>query len=256
MTFDQRVQAIQGFGFTHRQAAFLATVMLHAGVCMPRQYTSFCGIKWGHNARDFFGRLTARGYATAHHCWRQGGAFYHVHHKGLYAAIREPDNRHRRRITIPRAAERLMILDIVLQRRDVEWIATEREKTEYFVGRRQLQLTELPSISFGRGDRKTVRYFTEKLPIGRGPRYEEVVFVYLVTSADTGGLERFLAAHRMLFRRLRCWTLRLVFPRFLSAVERRFETSATVLSRPPCDHRPSRSFVGSAMRDEASNRVA
>ena len=232
MTFDERVQAIHGYGFTQRQAAFLTTVMLHAGVCMPRHYTSFCGIKWGHNARDFFSRLTSQGYATAHHCWRQGGAFYHVHHKGLYRAIGEPDNRHRRRISIPRAAERLMILDVVLAHRDVQWLATEREKTEYFVATRGLPHEDLPSASFGSGDQQTVRYFTEKLPIGRGPRYDEVVFLYLVTSADTAGFERFLSAHRVLFRRLRCWTLRLVFPRFLSSLEATFERTATALFAP------------------------
>jgi hypothetical protein len=232
MTFDQRVQAMQSFGFTHRQAAFLTTVMLHSGVCMPRQYMSFCGIKWGHNARDFFGRLTSRGYATAHHCWRKGGAFYHVHHKGLYRAIGEPDNRHRRRISIGRAAERLMILDVVLSHPDVEWLATEQEKVGYFLVTRSVLQTDLPSISFGQGDRQTVRYFTEKLPIGCGPRYEEVVFVYLVTSADTGCLERFLSAHRRLFSRLRWWTLRLVFPRHLRWAQGRCEAVAMRLFAP------------------------
>src|SRR5262245_14093691 len=100
MMFEQRVQAVSEYGFTPRQAAFLTTVMLHAGVCLPRQYTTFCGIVFGHTTRDFFAQLTARGFATAHPCWRRGGTFYHVHHKGLYRAIGEPDNRHRRRLTI------------------------------------------------------------------------------------------------------------------------------------------------------------
>ena len=34
MTFDERVQAVGKFGFTDRQARFLVTVMLHAGVCV------------------------------------------------------------------------------------------------------------------------------------------------------------------------------------------------------------------------------
>ena len=36
MTFDERVTPSQK-GFTERQARFLTTVMLHAGVCVPRQ---------------------------------------------------------------------------------------------------------------------------------------------------------------------------------------------------------------------------
>ena len=35
MTFDERVQAVAKKGFTDRQARFLVTVMLHAGVCRP-----------------------------------------------------------------------------------------------------------------------------------------------------------------------------------------------------------------------------
>jgi len=38
-----RVDAVAARGFTERQARFLATVMLHAGVFVERQYCSRCG---------------------------------------------------------------------------------------------------------------------------------------------------------------------------------------------------------------------
>ena len=38
MTYEARVQAVIDFGFTERQARFLVTVMLHSGLCVPRQY--------------------------------------------------------------------------------------------------------------------------------------------------------------------------------------------------------------------------
>src|SRR5260370_754522 len=38
---DNRVKAVAEFGFTERQARFLVTVMLHSGLCVPRQYASF-----------------------------------------------------------------------------------------------------------------------------------------------------------------------------------------------------------------------
>jgi hypothetical protein len=44
MTFDKGVQAVAEKGFTERQARFLTIAMLHAGVCVPRQYARFCGI--------------------------------------------------------------------------------------------------------------------------------------------------------------------------------------------------------------------
>ena len=50
----------------------------------------------------------------------------------MYEAIGEPDNRHRRPLPLSRAVERLMVLDAVLGQRDLQWLATEREKVAYF----------------------------------------------------------------------------------------------------------------------------
>jgi hypothetical protein len=38
-------------GITERQARFLVNVMLHAGVCVPRQYATFCGIVHGSRGK-------------------------------------------------------------------------------------------------------------------------------------------------------------------------------------------------------------
>ena len=62
MTFDERVHAVEQEGFTERQARFLTTVMLHAGVCVPRQYARFCGIVYGAKTRKFFDKLVRLRY--------------------------------------------------------------------------------------------------------------------------------------------------------------------------------------------------
>jgi len=219
MTFDDRVSAVAGYGFTPRQAAFLATVMLHSGVCMPRHYTKFAGIAFGHNTRDFFTKLTREKFATAYECWRRQGTYYHVHHKGLYRAIGEPDNRHRRRPTIPRTAERLMLLDVVLDRPEITWLATETDKVAHCVHSLGLKREDLPSLTFEQGGSKTVRYFTDKLPIGLGATSDELRFVYLVTDPNPDSVRRFMRSHRTLFERLNRWTLSLFFPGYLSAAE-------------------------------------
>ena len=54
MTFEERVKAVAEFVFTERRARFLVTVMLHSGVCVPRQYASFAGTTYGHNVTKFF----------------------------------------------------------------------------------------------------------------------------------------------------------------------------------------------------------
>jgi hypothetical protein len=178
-------------------------------------------------------KVTAHRFATAHRCWRRGGTFFHVHYKGLYRAIGEPDDRHRRRLTIPRAIERLMLLDVVLEQTDVAWLATEREKVQYFVSEHQCELRDLPCLRFGEGSRQTVRHFTDKLPIGRRHDDQGVVFVYLVADPKTTPFRRFLASHLRLFHRLRRWTLQLVFPRFLAPSQARFERVANDLFAPP-----------------------
>lgn len=216
MTLEERCAAVASYGFTSRQAAFLTSVMLHAGVCLPRQYTAFAGIVFGQKTRDFFDRLTQKRYATAYPCWRGTGRVFHVHHKGLYRAIGEADNRHRRPATVARAVERLMVLDAVLSDRQTTWLATEREKVSYFVQRHGLDSTELPRLVFvQRGDR-TVRNFPHKLPIGVVAA-DQIVFVYVVTDSTGREFRTFLSAHRQLLQRLRCWTLRLVFPAALLA---------------------------------------
>ena len=65
MSHAERVAQIRGrFGLTERQAGFLVTVMLHAGVCVARQDSVFARIKYGEPMRTFFQTLQARRFAT------------------------------------------------------------------------------------------------------------------------------------------------------------------------------------------------
>lgn len=64
LSFDDRVKDVADLGLPDRQARFLVTVMLHAGVCVPRQYARFAGTAYGHTVNDFFDKIVLRGYAT------------------------------------------------------------------------------------------------------------------------------------------------------------------------------------------------
>jgi len=211
MTFADRAASVATYGFTPRQAAFLTTVMLHAGVCVSRQYTAFAHVVFGQNTRDFLKHLTEGRFATAHACWRGAGRIYHVHHKGLYRAIGEPDNRHRRPATLGRALERLMVLDVVLAAPELTWLGAEREKVAYFIDRRQLSAEDLPALVFSQGGARTVRHFPDKLPIGLGSG-DDVIFVYVVTDPAGREFRAFLNSHRRLLQRLHRWTIRLAVP--------------------------------------------
>ena len=125
----QRAKVLVPFGLTERQAGFLATVMLHSGVFVGRQYAAFAGITHGRRVHDFIEKLLTRRLVTAIELGSTGRTrIFHVHHKPLYAAIGEPDNRNRRRVTIDRVIERLMMLDGVLADRSVTWLGSERKK--------------------------------------------------------------------------------------------------------------------------------
>ena len=193
------------FGFTERQARFLATVMLHSGVFVGRQYAAFAGITHGQKVHDFIEKLLIRKFVTPIELGSTGRTrIFHVHHKPLYAAIGEPDNRNRRRVTIDRAIERLMILDGVLADRSVTWLGSEREKRRYFKQRlgEDLRDDEYPRLVFGKRPNVTVRYFPDKLPIGYDGDHRRHVFMYLARSPSPMDFRVFILRHLELLNAL------------------------------------------------------
>jgi hypothetical protein len=224
-----RVNSIAAFGFTDRQARFLVTVMLHSGVFVGRQYCAFAGITHGQKVHDFVEKLLAKRFATATTFGRQQrGRIFHVQHKPLYAAIGERDNRHRKPVPIPRAIERLMILDGVLADPTLLWLGTEREKRRYFIGRlgTRLEVHEYPRLVFGTAPNTTIRYFPDKLPIGVDAEGRRHVFLYLPTSPTPMDFRLFLLRHAELFHALGLWTIRVLSPRPFKWVVTSFEAAA------------------------------
>ena len=177
MTFEERVQAMIDHGFTERQAGFLTTVMLHAGVCLGRQYCAYAGIVRGQKVHDFFRDLVANNHVSVYSRAHRKTHLYHVHAKTLYRAIGEPNNRHRRPVPLSRAIERLMVLDGVLADRRHRWLAT-----------------------------------AEKLPIGIDPDGRRHVFIYLVTRRLPIDFRVFLHRYGNLLRTLPAWTVRVLVP--------------------------------------------
>ena len=98
-------------GFTERQARFLALVLEHSGVCVPRQYRASSGIAHGRHVHAFFAKLIVGGFATtdlaapAH-----AGRIYHVQYKPWYRAVGEAGHRHRKPMSVGRAVGCLLLL--------------------------------------------------------------------------------------------------------------------------------------------------
>lgn len=225
MTLAERTAAIAALGFTDRQARFLVTVLLHSGVCLERQYCMFAGIQHGQKAHDFFAALIRRRMATAQTVGHRRTRLFHVHRRSLYAAIGEPHSRLRRPAPVPRAIERLMVLDAVLAHPDTTWLATERDKVTHFTHllHTRVERAWWPQLRFGTGTATTTRYFPDRfpigLPVGGGPH----VFTYLVTRPAPVDFRAFLRRHSGLWGGLPSWTLRLLVPGHFGTAVRRYD---------------------------------
>jgi hypothetical protein len=260
---EERTEAVSAFGFTPRQARFLVEVLIHSGVFVERQYCSFAGIPHGQKTTDFLRRLVERGYARpivtgALH----RGRMFHLHHKPLYAAIGQTDNRHRKSMTVGRMIERLMVLDAVVADRNFTWLGTESDKRSYFMRRLQgrVELHEFPRLTFGSGADVTHRYFPDKLPIGVQKDRTDHVFLYLVTSPLPMDFRLFLLRHSELLRPLYRWTVRvLVPPPFVHAIRVFGHAARETLAMPlePSTAEDLRSFFGErSHRQETLPRIA
>jgi hypothetical protein len=209
MTFHERATAIAKLGFTERQARFLATVMLHSGVCAPRQYATFCGIVHGQKTRKFFAKLVRLGHASMYDCRHNRAGIYHINGASLYRSIDDAQSRLRRPLTLSHAIRRLMLLDGLVESLEMVWLPTADDQAAHLLTLTSIEREDLPHATVGEGDKRTVKYFPERLPIGIDPEGRGVL-VYLVTEPSLDEFRIFLERHAPLLRALRAWALRIV----------------------------------------------
>ena len=239
MNINDAVQAIASKGFTERQARFLVLVMRHSGVCVMRQYAAFAGIVFGEKTRRFFDKLVTRDFASTYDCSHNRARIFHVRHRALYEAIGEPDSRLRRPPAVPRALERLMLLDAVLVEPDIVWLSTPDEKVAHLTTLTAISPDDLPHVTVataGVGAERQVRLFPDRLPIGVHPE-GRVVFVHLVSDPLHEDLRGFLQRHAAMLSRLPAWTVRIVLPPHLGSSANHWRQAAwnhlaTPLSEP------------------------
>ena len=178
MTFEERVQAVAAEKFGPAEAGLLTArrrsswplVMLHAGVCMKRQYLTL------HRTAVRAGRAgllpptrgrrpgdALRGDARA----RRGCTTCII--GGCTPRIGEPHSRLRKPVAVGRAMERLMVLDAVLRapRRD---LARDRGREAGSTSPQRLGTGRAARVVAARHVRRRAaalvrRYFAERLPI-------------------------------------------------------------------------------------------
>jgi hypothetical protein len=189
-----------------------------------RQYSSFAGIVFGQKTRKFFANLVRLGFVSTYDCAHNRGRVYHVRHRAIYEAIGEPDSRLRRPPGVPRALERLMLLDAILENPESIWMSSSTEKLGYLASR-GISADDAPHVSIRQGDQRQVRHFPDRLPIGVHPS-GHVVFVYLHADPLQDEFRNFLQRHAPLLERLPAWTIRIVVPPHLGDVPDRLQKNA------------------------------
>lgn len=195
---------LERFGYTSRQAAFLALVARHGGYFLRRQYVAFTRHSHGLATVRFLRHLIERHHARA--LTTPDGAVFHLCARPLYAALGEEHNRNRRAADWESVSRKLLTVDFVLSHRDDTFYATETEKVTHLTALRIAR--ELwPSRSYAArrvASRAATRYFVDKMPWHRTDGDPALWFAYVDTAQTLAGFETFLGQYRPLFSTLTC----------------------------------------------------
>ena len=196
-----REQALEPFGWTGRQAEWIALACLHSGVFIRAQWSRFLDAH-PEQVRRGVHSLIAQGAATEETVpgIKGIGRVCRIFSRRIYRALAAEDIRHRRAASEAVLMRRLLSLDYVLEHPDLPWLPTESEKVGAFeeLG---IERRILPSRLYRGAAGNTRRYFPLKLPVAL--EAERAVFVYVEPGHDTStALRSWGDAHLGLWRAL------------------------------------------------------
>jgi len=232
MSDAQRVEVIKGFGYSDREARFLCWSALHGGYFLRRQYAGFMGKETGGSLAALIEKLIDQEHARTLTALNNT-KIYHLASRPFYTSIGEPDNRNRREHAPAAIKTRLISLDFALAHRQYNYLATEREKLNYFNGTLGIPLSDLPWKRYvSRKSRSTTnRYFVDKYPIfleesGDTEADANVSFCFVDPGSTTlSSFETYLQQYISLWRHLKTFELVYVadIVRLQAPAERRFQ---------------------------------
>jgi len=202
VTDREREEALERFGYTRIQAAFLARVVLYGGYFLRRQYAAFNERGHGRAATRFLRAAVDRGHARTHTIGRLEQLF-HLYARPIYAALDQKDNGHRRPAEWAAVVRRLMTLDFVLAHPDAAFIATEADKVAFARNTAQVPDFCWPSKTYPArraGRALTRRPFVDKMPWYRLPTSPRLWLTYVDAGETLAGFETFLAKYRAFLR--------------------------------------------------------
>ena len=231
MNNSERVDVIKGFGYGEREATFLCWAALHGGYFLRRQYAFFLGKDSGGTVAALCEKLISQEHARTLTALNNT-KIYHLASRPFYTSIGEPDNRNRREHAPAAIKTRLMGLDFALANREYRYLATERQKLDYFGETLGIPLSDLPSKRYvsRKSAATTTRYFVDKYPIflkehGANQESTTVSFGFVDPCSTTlSSFETYLPQYASLWRHLKSFEVIYVAdtPKLQAAAERRF----------------------------------
>jgi hypothetical protein len=261
MTNSERIGAIKGLGYSEREATFLCLAALHGGYFVRRQYCDFIGKEIGGTAAALVEKLLAQQHAAAITALNNT-KIYHLGSRPFYAALGEPDNRNRREHSPEATKTRLMGLDFVLAHPRYYYLATEREKVDYFSGTLGISVSALPYKRYLslKTPSTTTRYFVDKYPIflsETGPSEPRATACFCFVdqgSVTLAGFDTYLHQYSALWLLLKEFQLIYLADtnRLFSAAERSF---FAFLSQPNCSRQDTDARLTKRMLEHFAARL-
>lgn len=231
LTTPERIEALQRFGYSEREASFLCLAALHSGYFLRRQYGEFLGRQDGGSITQLIEKTLDAGHVQVA-TYRANTHIYHLGARPFYVALGQEDNRNRRPKEPSTIKAKLMGLDFVLRSPDHFYLATEQEKVDYFSGALELEKSLFPVKRYANNGRTIERYFIEKYPIFLSPSAQPamppvVSFCFIDEgSAGISGFSTFLNQYGGLLNRLR--ESRVIY---VAATSTHFQAAANAFAR-------------------------
>ena len=197
-----REKALDAFGWTGRNAEWIALVCLHSGVFTRAQCGRFMDAHPEQVRRGVHALIAERVASEETEPGIAGmGRVCRIFARPVYRALAAEHIRHRRGASTEVLVRRLLSLDYVIEHADLPWLPTETEKVAAFEAL-GIERSLLPVRVYRGAARSTRRHFPVKLPIALDSA--RALFVYADPGHDTStALRSWGRAHRGLWRALR-----------------------------------------------------
>ncbi len=191
------IEQLKSYGYTDREAAFLAAAALASGYFLRSQFNSFIGKECGALGQQLIERAIRLGHITVLPPFGNR-LIYHVSGSSLFSALGDPDNRNRREHRAETIRRRLMALDYIVAGAEGRWLLSQRAKLDWFSQAGLLE-GDLPAATF---PGKARCFFADKQPI-LASQDGSVGFAFI--DGNLQGFsqwELFLKAHRIVLQKL------------------------------------------------------